>query len=177
MSATTDWIVALSSTAAATGTVGTLYASVTVLRRQEDDRRRAQASRITVRRRQDVWPPTLIVRNGSDQAVYGVAMYLEMPGTGIPTNGDDEEPILLPGNELELTCVAAMQDIDADDLEQPTLLAAIFLDEAGRTWKREDAAGILEETGPVFRTPRSPWRRFRRWRRRRAYRRHHAARG
>jgi hypothetical protein len=143
MTVTSDWILALSSTAAAAGTVGTLYASVVTLRRQADNDRRRQASRVNVQLRTVGRSMALEVRNHSDGAIYDVAAAVRYEGRQAQSLDRPEQLAAGAAVSLPLPDLGGVLAMIAQG-ERSARFEATFRDETGLTWRR-DSQGRLHE--------------------------------
>lgn len=148
MSTTTDWIIALSSTAAAAGTVGTLYATVLVLQRQQDEARRQQASRVTATTATQVGeqtPRLIRIHNDSDRAIYDVMTWIF--ADGMQQLGDDQHRIIRPGQPADVGLGSGRHYLTGRPL--PWRIEVVFTDEAGHRWIREADGALREAPNPA----------------------------
>lgn len=129
----TDWISAGANVAAAIGTVGALWVGAVTLRRQVNDKRREQASAVTVGYREDKQLGRngeqrrhFFIRNASSLPIYDVTLYGAIPWP-IPRKPRPpvHREVLAPGEEESVYS----NNKDA----QPH---AMFKDSAGVTWER-----------------------------------------
>ena len=129
-----------------------------------DDRRRQQASKISRTVQREYWPPTLLIRNGSDQDISAVTA--EVRVTDDPTRRmtvDDRLKTLPPGEQRMQRAIDAI----APDFTPHVSIDVSFTDEAGRRWIR-DSNGNLRPHPPLIadvlhKDSRTWWRRAWRW--------------
>ena len=138
MSDATDWIGAIGSIGGALGTTGALLLGLQVYRRQEDDQRRAQASAITVsmsepKNRRDLVETEL--RNDSALPIYSVRLIASLNGKDLNHN---LKAALPPGGQMSFQLVH----------EHGMSARAVYLDSAGRKWRRYFNGDLEEIKGP-----------------------------
>lgn len=156
---------ALAQTVGAVGTTGALLVAAFTYRRQVDNQRRAQASRVLMRTKHTTDAVTFELRNDSDQPVTNVQLVETAP---FPFRGaitqDPELRRIMPGashGPLWPTETVSWVFPEPAD-EAPRVAAMWFIDSAGRQWLRTPS-----RLGEIrWRTARHPvhlYRRSRAW--------------
>lgn len=153
----------LASVISSVGTVVALAVSLVLLRQgqedrrtQREDRRRAQASRVTCwcawsdsaadLEHDHLLVPAIYVRNASDQAVYQAFVDYHHPERGLERI--DLEPV--PPGETRHRAVLA--EIPEDPRWEPSALMPrlFFSDASGNAWMRTIRGLLREDPGPVY---------------------------
>lgn len=131
----TDWISAGANVLAAIGTAGALWVGAVTLRRQVNDKLRAQASAISVTLSKEPGssgPVDIEMRNDSTQPVYGV-MLVAHDKSGLAL-AHESQAVLYPSSTIKLTATNGAA----------TAAYGRFRDSAGIKWRRNTNGGLKE---------------------------------